>query len=221
MTHTISFAGTLTLVVLPEHDEGLGDFTCLFVGFGDHGHIGDSWMLEQQRFDLCGSDAEALVLDHLFFAVGDASHSPLRRASQYRRCEPAVAQRFGGRFGRFPVTLHDLRPLHDQLALFANAQFDRAGLDIDDLLLRIVNRQANRLDLHKPRVVDRVGVRTRRGLGQAIRGHHGDVRALLEAARQYGRHGSRAALGEAHRMQIVVVQCRPVQQTRTDTCGTV
>ena len=113
-------------------------------------------MLQQQRLQLGRGHAEALVFDQLLFAVGDRHVSCFVAPANISRIEPSIAQRFCRRFGRLPVALHDLRPRNDQLALLAHPQFSLAGLDIYDLLLRVVNGQANRLNLDEPPVIDRV-----------------------------------------------------------------
>src|SRR6266568_993940 len=113
-------------------------------------------MLQQQGFNLGRSYTEAFELDHLLFAISDRDIPFFVKPANIPRIEPAIAQRFGGRFGSLPIALHDLWSLDQDFPLFPDAQFDLAGLDIDDFQLGIIGCKTRCLDLDEPLIVDRL-----------------------------------------------------------------
>src|SRR5262245_5184676 len=92
-------------------------------------------MLEQCGFEFSRSDAEALVLDHLLFAIDDEEVIVLVDPSDVACVEPALSENASGFFGRVPVAAHDLRSAYSDLADFARYQCSRAVLEVNDAVL--------------------------------------------------------------------------------------
>src|SRR5262245_33041651 len=89
-------------------------------------------MLQQYCFEFRGRDTEALVFDHLFFAIDDVNISLVIHPADVAGVEPSVAQGTRGLFRRVPVTFHYLRATHASLADLALRQIDFAGLEVYD-----------------------------------------------------------------------------------------
>src|SRR5207237_2245664 len=98
-------------------------------------------MLEQQRFEFGGGDAEGFVLNHFFLAIDDEEPAISVQMPDVARVEPAIAQDARRFFWRFPVALHDLRAAHYHLTIFSRLQFACTRLDIYNFLFGAGNRQ--------------------------------------------------------------------------------
>src|SRR5579859_1996813 len=65
------FIGVHFFITCTQDNKGFGNLSCLFVRFGDDGHVGYSGMFQQQGFELGGGNAETFVFNQLLFAIGD------------------------------------------------------------------------------------------------------------------------------------------------------
>ena len=73
-------------------------------------------MLEQDRFHFRRRDGKPLVLDHFLHAIDDAVETIAVDAGHIARPIPAIAKHRVRSVGGIPITEHNLRPTHDQLA---------------------------------------------------------------------------------------------------------
>src|SRR5436190_10055718 len=153
--------------ILPN-DERLRYFARFGIGLTDHGDVGDTWVLEEERLDLGRRHAEALVLDHLFLPVGDGQVTSLVDVADVARVEPAVTERRRRGFRRIPVAEHDLGAADDDFTHLARPERTLPGLQVDDPLLGIVDGQAGGVDREQTLVMNGVEVGDRAGLAESI-----------------------------------------------------
>src|SRR2546421_11178827 len=59
------------IVALANDDEAFGQFSSFVIGHANDRGVHDGRMLQEQRLQLGGGNAKALVLDHLFLSVDD------------------------------------------------------------------------------------------------------------------------------------------------------
>src|SRR5450755_217906 len=162
-------------------------------------------MFQQQGLDLGGSDAEAFILDHLFLAVDDVGITIGIDMSDITGVEPAVAQGARGLLGRFPVALHYLWPANDQFAVFSDRQFALAGLDVHELLFRVMGGHTYALHAYEIPVLW-LRVCEWRCLGQAVALHYEDAGLVLEPACRFRRHGRGSRENVLDRSELAEVQ---------------
>ena len=74
-------------------------------------------MLQQHGLHFRRSDSEALVLDHLLHAIDDAVEAVGIDGGHVTGPVPAITKHHTGRFRSVPVTHHELRAAHHQLAV--------------------------------------------------------------------------------------------------------
>ena len=82
----------------------------------DHRRLGDVFVCEQHLLDLARVDVETTAKDHVLLAVDDLVRTVGVPHTDVARMEPAVANRFRGRFGALQVTLHDVVSANADLA---------------------------------------------------------------------------------------------------------
>src|SRR5437762_5251234 len=182
--------------------EGLRDLARLRIRLADDARVGDGGMLAEHRLDLRRPDPEALVLDELLLAVDDEDVPVLVLLADVAGEEPAVPQHGRGVLGLVPVAAHDLRPADGDLAYRAGADVAQAALELDDAVLRPGDHRADRVE---DRVIERVGMRDRRRLGEPIALDDRLPGPLAHATRRLRRERRGAAEEEADRAQVVLV----------------
>src|SRR5229473_3361519 len=106
---------------LAENDERAGDFSGVEVRLRDYPTIADGGMFQKEGFDFGGRDGESFVLDHLFAAVEDVVEAVGVAAHDVAGEVPAIAKNGGGGFWLLPVSEHDLRAAHYELAGLAGS----------------------------------------------------------------------------------------------------
>src|SRR5207245_2945234 len=141
--------------------------------------VGDRGILAEHVLDLAGADPEALVLDELLLTVDDEDVPALVLAADVAGVEPAVTDDVGGVLRLVPVPAHDLRPAHADLTDLTGREDFRPALEVDDPVLGPRDRGADRLE---DRRGHGIGVRHRRGLGEAVALDDGLPEALRQAA---------------------------------------
>jgi len=77
-------------------------------------------MLKENRFHFRGGDGKPFVFNHFFFAIDNVDVAVRIHFGNIARIEPAITQDPGGLFRGFPVSLHHMRALDQQLTNFAN-----------------------------------------------------------------------------------------------------
>lgn len=86
---------------------------------GDDRGFVDAGVGVEQLLDLSGVDILAHADDHVLEPVHDIDVTVLVDAGYISRVQPAVFQRFGGRFGLAEIAVHDVGPLHQKFARFS------------------------------------------------------------------------------------------------------
>src|SRR5262245_54040450 len=110
-----------------RHDERFRSFAPIRIRHAGDAAIFYVRVLEHYGFEFRRRDTEALIFDHLLFAVDDVDKTLVVHPADVASVKPAIAQGAGGLFRRVPVTLHDLRASHNYLAGLARRQIDFAG----------------------------------------------------------------------------------------------
>ena len=126
-------------MALANDDKAFGQFSSFVIGYTNDGGVHDGRMLQEQRLQLGGGNAKALVLDHLFLAVDDIGEAIGIHVADITRIEPAIAQGASGLLWSLPIALHDLGATNDELSVFSNGQLSLTCLNIDDFLFGIVD----------------------------------------------------------------------------------
>src|SRR6266567_5145182 len=137
------------IVALANDDKAFGQFTGFVIGYANDRGVHDRRMLQEQRLQLGGGNAKALVLDHLFLAIHDISKAIGIHVADITRIEPAIAQGASRLLRSLPIALHDLGATNDELSVFSNRQFALTCLDIDDFLLGIVDGQPDAIQTYQ------------------------------------------------------------------------
>src|SRR5207249_7242829 len=168
----------------------------------DDAGVGDRGVLAEHRLDLSRSDTEALVLDELLLAIDDEDVALLVAAADVAGVEPAVADDVGRVLRLVPVAPHHLRAANADLADLSIGKRLRAGLEVDDLVLRAGNHSPDRFEHGR---VYWVGVRYRRGLGETVALDDRFADALDHPLRGIGSERGGAAEEKAHRREVVLL----------------
>src|ERR1017187_4386520 len=151
-------------------------------------------MLQQHAFDLCRSDREALILHHLLAAIDHEVEASLIHAHDVSRPVPAVAHHRGRGIGRLPISQHELRATHDQLAQFALRNI--VAIFIEHPAISLSYGTADRTAVIELGIeIAHVG--DRRSFGHAVSLAYGYARGSGKAARQIRRQRGRATLHPA------------------------
>src|SRR2546423_13467978 len=128
--------------VAPANDDkAFGQFTGFVIRYANDSGVQDSRVLQEQRLQLGGGNAKALVLDHLFLAIYDIGEAIGIHVTNITCIEPAIAQGASSLLRGLPIALHDLGASNDELSVFSNRQLTLTCLNIDDFLLGIVGGQ--------------------------------------------------------------------------------
>ncbi|MNL32937.1 hypothetical protein D3C87_1548210 [compost metagenome] len=119
----------------------------------------------QRRLDLAGVDIEAGANDEVLDAAHDKERPVRVFAQEISRAQPAILiERLGGLLGRLVIALHDIGPLHQQLAHFTAR--DRIAAFVDDARPHARNQVAH-AEVHASLPV-RHHADGRRGFGKPV-----------------------------------------------------
>src|SRR5215475_3543059 len=125
-----------------RHDKRFRSFARIRIRHACNATILYVRVLQHYGFEFRGRDAEALVFDHLLFAVDDVDVSLTVHPADVAGVKPAISQGARGLFRRVPVTFHDLRASHNYLTDLARRQIEFAGCDVDDPVLGVSQERA-------------------------------------------------------------------------------
>src|SRR5581483_9471907 len=134
----------------------------------DRGAVHDRGVRGERLLDLARVHLEAGDDDHLLLAVDDRVVAVLVDGRDVAGVQPAVADRRLRLVGTVVVAVHELRAAQYELARLADAELPLPRLAVDDLALDVRVRDPDRPDLLLPLPVERVAVRDRRRLGEAV-----------------------------------------------------
>src|SRR5436190_15148309 len=153
---------------LARHDHRLHRLAAVAVGRADDAGLLNARVRIEHGLDFRRPYLVARRIDHALQPVGDEEVALVVVIPEVAGAEEALAvvldERFARRLLLAPVAFEHLRPVDDDLAHLANAEFG-ARLRIDDARIGIEDRDAAALAL---RPVRRVDVRRRHGLAQPI-----------------------------------------------------
>jgi len=152
-------------------------------------------MFEQNGLDLGGSDGESLVLDHFFAAIEDVEEAVGIDADDISGEVPAIAQSSGGRLRFLPISHHDLRAAHDELALLAGC--DIVALEVDDTAFGEGQWLSDRGGAVHFRGRAKANVGNGGGFGHAVSLIDENAGEVGHAAREFGSEGGSAGFNPA------------------------
>src|SRR5438034_4391557 len=184
---------------LARHDHRFHRLAAIAIGRADDAGLLNAGVRVEHRLDLRRPYLVARRIDHALQPVGDEEVALVVVIAEVAGAEEILAvvldERFARRLLLAPVAFEQLRPVDDDLAHLANAEFG-ARLRIDDARIGIEDRDAAALAL---RPVRRVDVRRRHGLAQPIALDVRQADDLLELARERLGHRGAAAAQHAQR----------------------
>src|SRR5262245_19230462 len=173
-----------------RHDKGFRSFARIRIRHPCNAAILYVRVLQHYSFEFRRGNTEALVFDHLLFAVDDVDKALVVHPADVASVKPAIAQGARGLFRRVPVTLHDLRASHNYLAGLARRQIEFAGLDIDDPELGVSQQHAAAFGFD---AIQWSLMRGGAGFGQAVSLDNAKAEASFHAASHVGRERRRRA----------------------------
>src|SRR5215475_14384384 len=173
-----------------RHDEGFRSFARIRIRHACNATILYVRVLQHYGFQFRGRDAEALIFDHLLFAVDDVDKSLVVHPADVASVKPAIAQGARGLFRRVPVTFHDLRASHNYLAGLARRQIEFAGFDVDDPELGVGQEHAAAFEFD---AIQWGLMRGGPGFRQAVSLNDAEAEAGFHAASHVGRERRRRA----------------------------
>ena len=120
------------------------------MGYADGAGLLDLRMEVEDLIDVPRIDVEAAGDDHVLLPVDDVEVTVLVHRGDIARVAPAVAERFGRLVRPVLVAQHDLGPLDDQLAPFADGHVRHLVLEIHNPAQGVGDRDADAPHLSGP-----------------------------------------------------------------------
>ncbi len=197
-----------------EHDVGLHRLAAVAVGGADHDGLGDAGDAGQHVFHLRGVDVEAPCDDQLLLTVDDREVAVLVHDDEVAGEHEAVVGEQSGQVFLTPVAGEDLRTAHRELPGLADGHQRVGVVRVQHQALGPGQRQPDRA--RSAGTDDRVAVRRRRGLGQAVALDQAAAGELLEGLGHFRRQLHRTRHADADRPEVVRGRAGVVQERLVD-----